>query len=123
MRAVVPRSFSFALTLAPRSISAFMASRLPVRDANSTHIFHQYVIRVPNCDRLRAHLQERGVGTEVYYPVPLHLQPCFRNLGYSAGAFPAAEAAASDVLALPIYGELSEDQQAWVVEAIREFFQ
>jgi dTDP-4-amino-4,6-dideoxygalactose transaminase len=97
--------------------------RLPVRDANSTHIFHQYVIRVPNRERLRAHLQERGVGTEVYYPVPLHLQPCFRSLGYSAGAFPAAEAAANDVLALPIYGELSEDQQAWVVEAIREFFQ
>jgi dTDP-4-amino-4,6-dideoxygalactose transaminase len=97
--------------------------RLPVRDANSTHIFHQYVIRVPQRERLRAHLQERGVGTEVYYPVPLHLQPCFRGLGYSAGAFPAAEAAASDVLALPIYGELSEDQQFWVVEAIREFFQ
>jgi dTDP-4-amino-4,6-dideoxygalactose transaminase len=97
--------------------------RLPVRDANSTHIFHQYVIRVPNRERLRAHLQERGIGTEVYYPLPLHLQPCFRSLGYSAGAFPAAEAAANDVLALPIYGELSEDQQAWVVEAIREFFQ
>jgi dTDP-4-amino-4,6-dideoxygalactose transaminase len=96
--------------------------KLPVRDPNSTHIFHQYVIRVPGRERLRAHLRERGVGTEVYYPVPLHLQPCFRGLGYSAGDFPAAEAAAGEVLALPIYGELSEDQQAWVVEAIREFF-
>jgi dTDP-4-amino-4,6-dideoxygalactose transaminase len=96
--------------------------KLPARDANSTHIFHQYVIRVPNRDRLRAHLQERGVGTEVYYPVPLHLQPCFRGLGYSSGDFPAAEAAASEVLALPIYGELTEDQQAWVVESIRDFF-
>ncbi len=97
--------------------------RLPVRAPDSTHIFHQYVIRTPERDRLRAFLQDRGVGTEVYYPVPLHLQPCFRGLGQSAGAFPRAEAAAKEVLALPIYGELTEIQQGWVVEAIREFFQ
>jgi len=97
--------------------------RLPVRASDSTHIFHQYVIRTPERDRLRAFLQDRGVGTEVYYPVPLHLQPCFRGLGQSAGAFPRAEAAATEVLALPIYGELTEIQQEWVVEAIREFFQ
>jgi dTDP-4-amino-4,6-dideoxygalactose transaminase len=97
--------------------------RLPVRASDSTHIFHQYVIRTPERDRLRAFLQDRGVGTEVYYPVPLHLQPCFRGLGQSAGAFPRAEAAATEVLALPIYGELTEIQQGWVVEAIREFFQ
>jgi dTDP-4-amino-4,6-dideoxygalactose transaminase len=97
--------------------------RLPVRASDSTHIFHQYVIRTPERDRLRAFLQDRGVGTEVYYPVPLHLQPCFRGLGQSAGAFPRAEAAAKEVLALPIYGELTEIQQGWVVEAIREFFQ
>jgi len=97
--------------------------RLPVRASDSTHIFHQYVIRTPERDRLRAFLQDRGVGTEVYYPLPLHLQPCFRGLGQSAGAFPRAEAAAKEVLALPIYGELTEIQQGWVVEAIREFFQ
>jgi dTDP-4-amino-4,6-dideoxygalactose transaminase len=97
--------------------------RLPVRASDSTHIFHQYVIRTPERDRLRAFLQDRGVGTEVYYPVPLHLQPCFKGLGQSAGAFPRAEAAAKEVLALPIYGELTERQQGWVVEAIREFFQ
>jgi dTDP-4-amino-4,6-dideoxygalactose transaminase len=98
------------------------AVTLPVRDDNSTHIYHQYVIRVRERDRLRGHLTERGIGTEVYYPVPLHLQPCFRGLGYASGAFPAAEAAAGEVLALPIYGELTEAQQTWVVEAIREFF-
>lgn len=96
--------------------------RLPARSADSTHIFHQYVIRTPERDRLRSYLHDRGVGTEVYYPLPLHLQPCFRELGYAPGAFPEAEAAAREVLALPIYGELTEAQQAWVVEAIREFF-
>ncbi len=95
---------------------------LPVRAADSTHIFHQYVIRTPARDRLRSYLRDRGVGTEVYYPLPLHLQPCFRELGYAAGAFPRAEAAAAEVLALPIYGELTEAQQTWVVDAIREFF-
>lgn len=97
--------------------------RLPARAPQRTHIYHQFVIRVPERDRLRAYLQTQGIGTEVYYPVPLHLQPCFRGLGHAAGAFPAAESAAREVLALPIYGELSDAQQAWVVEAIRVFFQ
>ena len=96
---------------------------LPVRSVDSTHIFNQYVIRTPERDRLRVHLQERGIGTEIYYPIPLHLQPCFKDLGYDAGSFPNAEAAAQDVLALPIYGELTESQQSWVVQSIREFFQ
>jgi dTDP-4-amino-4,6-dideoxygalactose transaminase len=96
---------------------------LPTRAAGSTHIYNQYVIRTPERERLRAHLRQRDIGTEVYYPLPLHLQPCFRGLGYAEGAFPEAEAAAREVLALPIYGELTEVQQAWVVESIREFFQ
>jgi dTDP-4-amino-4,6-dideoxygalactose transaminase len=95
---------------------------LPAKSADSSHIYNQFVIRVPERDRLREHLQANGVGTEVYYPVPLHLQPCFRELGYPQGAFPAAEAVARETLALPIYGELTEEQQAWVVESIRNFF-
>jgi dTDP-4-amino-4,6-dideoxygalactose transaminase len=97
--------------------------RLPVRAEDRTHIYHQFVIRAPERDRLRAYLQEQEIGTEIYYPVPLHLQPCFGHLGYEEGAFPAAEAAAREVLALPIFGELAETQQAWVVEAIRHFYQ
>ena len=97
--------------------------RLPARAKDRDHIYNHFVILVPERDRLRTYLQTQGIGTEVYYPVPLHLQPCFRELGYAAEAFPVAEAAAHGVLALPIYGELSEGQQEWVVEAIRMFFQ
>ncbi len=106
-----------------RSAGLTSTVRLPLRAAERTHIYNQFVIRVPERDQLRAYLQTQGIGTEVYYPMPLHLQPCFRDLGYAAGSFPVAEAAAREVLALPIYGELSEAQQAWVVEAIRLFFQ
>lgn len=86
------------------------------------HIFHQYVIRVPRYrDRLMEHLKERGVGTKVYYPIPLHLQECFSYLGYKQGAFPEAERAAAETFALPAYPELSEEQQAYVVDAIKSF--
>ena len=96
---------------------------LPATSSESTHIYNQFVVRVPERDHLRAYLQSSGIGTEVYYPVALHLQPCFRGLGYRRGSFPVAETAANEALALPIYGELSEAQQTWVVEAIRNFFQ
>jgi dTDP-4-amino-4,6-dideoxygalactose transaminase len=96
---------------------------LPGRSLNSTHIYNQFVIRAPERDGLRAHLQAAGIGTEIYYPIPLHLQPCFRGLGYGMGSFPAAEAASSEVLALPIYGELTNGQQERVVSEISDFFQ
>jgi dTDP-4-amino-4,6-dideoxygalactose transaminase len=82
------------------------------------HIYNQYVIRVPDRDRVRAELAARGIGTEIYYPVPFHLQECFAYLGYPQGAFPQAERAAATSLALPIYAELSEAQQAAVVGEI-----
>ena len=95
---------------------------LPVEAPNRTHIYNQFVIRVPRRDQLKAHLDARGIGTEIYYPVPFHLQECFRDLGYRPGAFPVAEAQAKDSLALPIYPELAEAQQAAVVNAIRTFY-
>ena len=86
------------------------------------HVFHQYVIRVTRRDEVRAFLADRKIGTEVYYPIPLHLQPCFAYLGYQEGNFPEAERASREVLALPIFPELTEDEQKQVVEAISEFY-
>jgi dTDP-4-amino-4,6-dideoxygalactose transaminase len=86
------------------------------------HVFHQYVIRVARRDELRKFLGDRKIGTEVYYPIPLHLQPCFAYLGYSAGDLPESERAAAEVLALPMFPELTEAEQERVVESIAEFY-
>ena len=94
---------------------------LPYVDPRGTHVFHQYVIRVPRRDALRKFLTERGIGSEVYYPVPLHLQKPFANLGYTEGGFPESERAAKEVLALPMFPELTLDEQQRVVTAIAEF--
>jgi dTDP-4-amino-4,6-dideoxygalactose transaminase len=87
------------------------------------HIYHQFVIRTARRDQLRAVLNEQGIGTEIYYPLALHQQPCFRDLGYKAGDFPVAEQTAKECLALPIFPELTDEEQASVILRIREFFE
>jgi dTDP-4-amino-4,6-dideoxygalactose transaminase len=95
---------------------------LPYTDPRATHVFHQYVIRAPRRDALRDHLTAHGIGSEVFYPVPLHLQAALEDLGYQPGDFPHAERAAAEVLALPLFPELRDDEQQAVVNAIRAFY-
>ena len=96
--------------------------KLPTIQYQNRHIFHQYVIRVPERDHLRQFLTEEGIGTDIYYPVPLHLQECYSFLKYHRGDLPNSEKASEEVLALPIYPELTEDQQTAVVDCIKAFY-
>ncbi|WP_306518661.1 DegT/DnrJ/EryC1/StrS aminotransferase family protein [Gemmatimonas sp.] len=94
----------------------------PWVDPANTSIYNQYTVRVPRRDALQAHLKERGIGSNVYYPLPLHLQPCFAYLGYAEGQCPEAEKAAKEVLSLPVFPELATTQLDEVVAAVRGFF-
>jgi len=104
------------------ALGGLAAVRTPATDPANEHIFHQYVIAADRRDALQAHLKAAGIGTAVYYPLPLHLQRCFAHLGYREGSFPVAEAAARRVLALPMYPELTEGQLQHVVTSIRAFY-
>ena len=95
---------------------------LPITDPRAEHVFHQYVIRAPRRDALRQYLADLHIGSEIYYPLPLHLQTSLAHLGYKKGDFPHSEQAAEEVLALPIYPELREDEQQTVVAAIAAFY-
>lgn len=94
----------------------------PLIDPANESIFNQYTLRVERRDALQGYLKERGIGTAVYYPLPLHLQPCFAYLGYTAGRLPEAERAANEVLSLPIYPELTTSQLDEVITAVRAFY-
>ena len=96
--------------------------RLLSRSPQAKHVFHQYVIRAQHRDELRQFLAERKIGSEIYYPLPLHLQPVFSHLGLKAGDLPASEQAAREVLALPMFPELTEAEIGWVVESIADFY-
>jgi dTDP-4-amino-4,6-dideoxygalactose transaminase len=96
--------------------------QLPLTSVDAHHVFHQYVVRAFRREELREFLTARRIGTEVYYPIPLHLQPCFVYLGYRERDFPEAERAAKEVLALPMFPELTEQEQCRVVESIAEFY-
>jgi len=102
------------------SILANMDLVTPHAEDFNHHIYNQYVIRVKDRDGLKAFLKDEGVGTEIYYPVPLHLQQCYSDLGYEPGDMPASEEASEQALALPVYPELTREQQEQIVELIRE---
>lgn len=120
------RAETYNLLLAESGLLRGSSKPAPIRllqpRAEAFHVYHQYVVRAQRRDELRAFLKERGIGTEIYYPLPLHLQKCFLYLGYRAGDLPIAEQAAKEVIALPMFPELTDEEQAAVVEAIAAFY-
>jgi dTDP-4-amino-4,6-dideoxygalactose transaminase len=94
---------------------------LPVETAWGRHIYHLFQVRVQQREKLMAYLKDNGIGTEIYYPVPLHLQKCFEEMGYRPGSMPNAEQAAQQTLALPVYPELTDEQLEYVVRVIKEY--
>jgi dTDP-4-amino-4,6-dideoxygalactose transaminase len=112
-----------------RHIAAYYSARFkntdvlaPVEIPGTHHVYHQYVVRVPRRDAVKEHLQQHGIGSAIYYPRPLHLQECFNNLGYKPGAFPNSEQACREVLALPVFPELTEAQAQRVADTLLSFF-
>ena len=119
-RARVARASRYDALIAQAELSDIVR---PLRTAPAAeHVFHQYVVRVPERDRLQEHLNARGIGSAIYYPTPLHLQPCFDSLGYAVGDFPIAERAAGEVLALPMFPQLRDAEQERVISEIASFY-
>lgn len=96
--------------------------KVPTLHPDCSHIYHQYTINTPKRDELKQFLNENDIGIGIHYPIPLHLQPVLSNLGLAAGSFPEAETAAKQVMSLPVYPELRDDQRSFVIEKIKEFF-
>jgi dTDP-4-amino-4,6-dideoxygalactose transaminase len=94
----------------------------PSADPANDHIYHQYTIRVPQRDELQVHLKAKGIGHSIYYPLALHLQPCFAYLGYRRGSLPVTEAAMGSVISLPVYPEMTPEQQDAVIGAVQSFY-
>jgi dTDP-4-amino-4,6-dideoxygalactose transaminase len=105
-----------------RGLAGLPAVRPPAVDPANEHIFHQYTLRVERRDELQAHLKRQGIGSAIYYPVPLHLQPCFSHLGYRPGRLPESERASAEVLSLPVYPELTRGQLDCVIDTIAGFY-
>lgn len=101
---------------------ASSAITLPSESPSSHHVYNQFVIRARDRDKLKAHIAERGVGSEIYYPLPLHLQECFKEMGHQIGDFPESERASKEALAIPVYPELTAEAQEYVVETIASFY-
>jgi dTDP-4-amino-4,6-dideoxygalactose transaminase len=97
--------------------------KVPETLPDRTHTFHQYTIRTKYRNELKKYLEKNGIPTMIYYPLPLHLQPAFKYLGYKKGDFPEAEKASKEVLSLPIYPELSKENQDLIIEKIKEFYE
>ncbi|HEU5311666.1 MAG TPA: DegT/DnrJ/EryC1/StrS family aminotransferase, partial [Candidatus Eisenbacteria bacterium] len=106
-----------------RTALAGVPVTLPAEPGDSKHTYHQFTIRTRDRDRMQAFLKDRGIASRVYYPIPLHLQPCFADLGHRAGEFPVAESLAREVLSLPIFPGITEEEIARVTDAVREFFE
>ena len=105
-----------------RSALAGAPVALPPDPSGAAHTYHQFTIRAPERDRLQTFLRDRGIATRVYYPIPLHLQPCFEPLGHRRGEFPVSERLAAEVLSLPVYPGITAEQIDRVAGAVREFY-
>jgi dTDP-4-amino-4,6-dideoxygalactose transaminase len=95
--------------------------RLPLSATDSTHVYHAYVVRHPRRDSLRSHLKQNGIATSIHYPVPVHLQPGYKNLNFRPGSLPVSEAAAREALSLPLFPGMREEELRQVVDAITDF--